>query len=93
MIEYVIHLKNRGISYSSQNMVINAVQKYCEAYDMDINIKKIRRYASEHEQRYADVPYAVEQLRCLLDASDLRKKAILLLAISTGIRVGAFERA
>jgi hypothetical protein len=26
LIEHVIHLKNRGISYSSQNMVINAVQ-------------------------------------------------------------------
>ncbi len=91
LIEYVIHLKNRGISYSSQNMVINAVQKYCEAYDMDINIKKIRRYTSEHEQRYTDEPYALEQLRCLLDASDLRKKAILLLAISSGIRVGAFQ--
>ena len=91
LIEYIIHLKNRGISYSSQNMIINAAQKYCDAYDIDINVKKIRSYASELEQHYPDEPYTAEQLRRLLDASDLRKKAILLLAISTGIRVGAFQ--
>jgi integrase len=91
LIEYVVHLKNRGISYSSQNMVINAVQKYCDAYDIPINIKKVRRYTSDLEHHYDDEPYTLEQLTRLLDASDLRKRVILLLAISTGIRLGAFN--
>ncbi len=65
LIEYVIHLKNRDISYSSQNMAINAVQKYCDTYDLTIKIKKVRRYTSEPEQHYADEPYTQEQLRRL----------------------------
>jgi integrase len=91
LIEYVVYLKNKGSSYSTQNMIINAVQKYCDAYDIEINFKKIRNYSSEQEQRHDDLPYSIDQLRRLLDAADLRKKAIILVAISTGIRAGAFH--
>ena len=91
LIEYIVHLKNEKKSYSTQNMAINAVQKYCEAYDIELNFKKIRNYASEQEQRHDDSPYSIDQLRRLLDASDLRKKAIILVAVATGIRAGAFQ--
>lgn len=90
LIEYIVALKKEGKSYSSQNVVISAVKKFCEAYDIeDVNFSKVYNYMGEHTTNNDDKPYSKEQIAKMLDAADARVKAIILLLVSTGIRIGA----
>lgn len=89
LIEFVVKLKKEGKSYSSQNVAISAVRKYCEAYDIEVNFTKVYRYIGEQTTNHDDKPYLKEQIAKMLDAADPRAKALILLLASTGIRAGA----
>lgn len=87
LIEFTIYSKTKTRSW--QNIVISAVQKYCEAFDIELRFKKVRNYLNDDETNTDDRPYTVEEVQKLLDASDIRKKAVILLLTSSGIRADA----
>jgi integrase len=89
LIEHVVNLKNKGLSYGSQIMAISAVRRYCEAYDIDVNFSKVSRYVGEHVTKHDDRPYTKQQIARMLTAADARTKALILLLSSTGVRIGA----
>ena len=89
MIEFVISLKHRGISYSHQNNYISALKKFCRVFDIEgINWEKVWDYTSEPETNRTDKPYTREQIESMLLRASIRDKAIILLSLSTGCRVG-----
>lgn len=92
LIEYVIRLKNAGRSYNRQNGYICAVKAYCSAYDIEgINWEKIWKYTSEAITPHNDKPYTRAELAKLLAKADARARAIILLMVSSGMRIGALE--
>lgn len=89
LIEYIVSLKNKGMSYSSQNVALSSVRKYCEAYDIDVNFTKVSRYIGEHVTKHEDKPYSKQDIAKMMTAADARTKALILLLSSTGMRIGA----
>jgi hypothetical protein len=40
IIEYIVELKKSGASYSRINVIVSALQAYCDAHDIEINFVK-----------------------------------------------------
>lgn len=92
LIEFIVAQKKAGKSYSTQNMIVNAVQKYCDVFDIELKWKKVRAVMSEQHTNRNDTPYSLEQLKTLVNAGDIRKKAIILGLVATGARVEGFSK-
>ena len=79
----------KELSYSAQNVFLSALTHFFSINDVMINRKKIKKFMSESENKYEYRSYTVEEISRLLEISDEREKAIILLLASTGMRVGA----
>src|SRR2546426_1000580 len=92
IIDYIVHLKSKGISYSRINSMLCAIMHFYTMNDVTLNRKKIARFMGEKkrglrsEQGHA---YTREQIAEILTVCDERTKAIILLLTSTGMRIGA----
>ena len=90
LIDLIIDLKQKGQSRSSQAILYSAVQKYCDAYDIEgINFKKVRKYLSEASANGSDRTYTKAELQKMVAAADVRTRAIILTMLSSGMRIGA----
>jgi integrase len=89
IIKYVIELKKSGASYSRINVIISALQAYCDAHDIELNFDKVRRYMPEHVRKVKYRAYTKQEIRTLLDAANTRVRVLILLFVSTGMREGA----
>ena len=89
IIKYVIELKKSGASYSRINVIISALQAYCDAHDIELNFDKVRRYMPEHVRKVKYRAYTKQEIRTLLDAANTRVRVLILLFVSTGVREGA----
>jgi integrase len=57
--------------------------------DVPLNKKKIKKFKGELTRKVSDRAYTHEEIKKLLDISDLRMKSIVLLMASSGIRIGS----
>ena len=57
--------------------------------DMPLNKKKINMFKGEFFRKVIDRSYKHEEIKKILDVSDLRMKVIILLMATSGMRVGA----
>ncbi len=57
--------------------------------DVNLNRKRISSYIPEQVQQNEDRPYTIQEIAQLLEFSDLRSRAVILLFASTGMRIGA----
>jgi integrase len=93
LTDYIIGLKDAGLSYSKQNMAVCSVQKLFELNDVNdgVNWKSIRDAMSDNDAvgGGSDEPYTREQLRTLVEAANPRTRALILVMLSSGIRIGA----
>ena len=90
LLAYIVQLKHQGISYGRRNAIISAVKKYCEVYEVEgVKFTKIYAVMGEKTRKYKDRGYSIEELRTMLEAANVRVKALMLLFASTGIREGA----
>lgn len=89
LIEYTIELKRRGLGYSRINTMLNAIQRFTETFDIEVRWKKVRKYLPEHIRNNRDRSYTKAELRILVEHSNPRIKALILLFVATGIRAGA----
>lgn len=56
--------------------------------DIELNKRKIRRYFRSDESVKEDRPYTKEEISKILSVCDQRSEALILLMVSSGIRVG-----
>jgi integrase len=89
LIAWTVRAKSEGKSYSRILGMMSAVFKYASVYDVEIKEKKIRGFLPENTKIVQDRIYSREEIRTLLESCRPREKAIILLLISTGARVGA----
>jgi len=92
IIDMLIDIRQKqNLSYSSQNLFLCAINHFFSINDITINRKKVKKFLSESENKYVYRSYTTAEISRLLDISDEREKAVILLLASTGMRVGALH--
>jgi integrase len=90
IIDYNLDMKDkRKFSYATRSLRLNAVMKFCEMNDITINWKKCYSFLGEFTRLAKDRAYTKDEIRKILDKYDERKRVIILLLVSTGMRIGA----
>ena len=89
IISYVVSLKERGLSYNSISLSLYAIYHFFEMNDIILNKKKINMFKGEFSRRVSDRAYTWQEIKKMLDISDLRMKSIILLMASSGVRIGS----
>ena len=89
IIRYLTSLRERGLAYNSLSNMLNAIYHFYEMNDVVLNKKKINMFKGEFARTVIDRAYNHNEIRKVLDVSDVRMKVIVLLMASSGMRVGA----
>jgi len=82
-------LRERGLAYNSVSLALYAIYHFYEMNDIALNKKKINMFKGEFTKKVSDRCYTHEEIKKILDISDLRMKSIILLMASSGIRIGS----
>ena len=77
------------ISAGTINNWVKAARLFLEMSDVQLNWKKIRRVLPRARRYALDRVPTIDELREILDAADVRGKALTLIFTSSGIREGA----
>lgn len=93
IIDYLIYLKeDRKIAWNSRQLYgLTSLKKYYDMNRMTLNWKLIRSYLGEKVKVVKDRAYTTEDTKKLLEKADERKKAIILILASSGMRIGALS--
>ena len=70
---------------------LKAIRLLLEMNDISLNWKKIRRVLPRARRYALDRIPTVEEIREIIEASDIREKALTFVFVSSGIREGAIE--
>ena len=89
IIEYIMSLRERGLASNSISTWLLGIYHLYEMNDIALNKKKINMFKGEFSRRVIDRAYRHEEIKKILDVSDLRMKVNILLMASAGVRVGA----
>jgi len=89
IIKYLMSLRERGLSFNSLSLPLCAIYHFYDMNDVILNKKKINMFKGEFVKKSKDRAYTHEEIKKILDVSDLRMKCIILLMASSGLRVGA----
>ena len=90
VIDYLLSLKSNNLSQSAINSNVSAIIHFYTMNDILLNRKKISKFVdTDHRRRFKNTGYTNEQIQKLLDISDKRLKALILIYASTGIRLAA----
>ena len=88
IIEYLKHLRKRGLKRSSVNSSMAAIIHFCRVNAIWLNKERISLFVPEDENRHKDREYTRGEIERLLKESDPRFRVVLLL-LTAGLRIGA----
>jgi integrase len=90
VIDYILYLKEVR-RLSSQTLLITsaALKHFYDMNDVLLNWKKINRFIGSLVRTVKDRAYTKLEIRQMLEKCDERKKVMILLQMSAGLRVGA----
>jgi integrase len=88
IVKYLMYSRERGLAYNSLSLSLNSIYHFYEMNDVPLNKKKINMFKGEFK-RSVDRAYSHDEIKKILDISDLRMKSIILLMASSGLRIGA----
>ena len=91
IVEYMIKLKNppHSLRYATRSQYLAAIMTFYDLNDVALSKKKIYRYLGEEERPIENRGYTCEEISKMLELSDEKARAIILILASTGIRIGA----
>jgi hypothetical protein len=84
-----LKIEDGEITAGTVNNWLKAVKLFLEMNDIVVNWKKIRRMLLTIRRYALDRIPTIDELREILDAADIRGKALTLVLVSSGIREGA----
>lgn len=84
-------VENQQITGATVSNFLKAIRLLLEMNDAYLNWKKIRRLLPSARRYALDRVPTIEEIREIIDAADLRGKALTLLLVSSGVREGAIE--
>jgi integrase len=83
-------MENQGLSWGTRAAVVNGLWKFCKVNKLkEVDFDEIRKTLGDDESEHDDQPYDNELVRKLMQAADLRKKVIIGVLATSGIRRGA----
>lgn len=83
--------KGKEISAGTLRNYVKAIKLFCRMNRINISLDMIACYLPKVKQYSNDRIPTVEEIRKLIQYPDRRIKLIVLLSVSTGIRVGAWD--
>ena len=89
IIKYLMSLRERGLAFNSISINLKAIYHFFEMNDVPLNKKKINMFKGEFSRKVVDRAYTHEEIKKILDISDLRMKSLILLMASSGMRIGS----
>ena len=89
IIRYVMSLREMKLATNSITSRLNPIFHFYEMNDVSLNKKKIKMFKGEFFKKSRDRAYTYQEIKKILDVSDLRMKIVVLLMASTGCRVGS----
>lgn len=93
--DYVMYLKKRcrlgNLNPNSVPVMLAPVFMFCEQNDVIINSKKIKRMFPERIAPKGEKPYTTDEIRKMLDVTNLRGKALIHFMSSTGGRPAVID--
>jgi integrase len=89
--DYVVHLKKQGIvTTRSIQAYLSAIHKFYVMNDVtQLNWAKINSFVGENEKQREDRAYTHAEIQKMIQKTNPRNRAIILLMCSAGLRVGA----
>ena len=92
--DYVLFLQAKirkgEITAGTAHSMIPPVKLFCEMNDIILNWRKINKFLPYGNGNAADEAYTREQIKKMLEHSDLRAKIPILFMASSGMRLGGF---
>jgi site-specific recombinase XerD len=89
IIKYIMSLRQKALATCSINTMLYAIYHFYEMNDITLNRKKINMFKGEPTLKPIDRAYNYDEIKKILDISDLRMKVVIGLMYSAGLRVGA----
>jgi integrase len=88
--DFIIYLRSKtSLSSGSISTYVSAIRKFYTMNDVQLNWTKIHSFEGEREKKVEDRPYTHSEIKTLIENTDPRNRAIILLMASSGPRVGA----
>jgi integrase len=91
IVSYVDHLTNKGLTPQTIRVCINAIKLFYVSNRVSLNWEWIRSMLPSVDKVTEDRLYSKQELKAILDKCDERKRAMVLLLYSSGIRIGGME--
>ena len=90
IVQYIKSEKERNVSYSTLNSKFSAIKKFYIENDIEsIRWHKIRKILGRKIKKNRDRIYTHQEIQKLLEYADHRMRLIILLLLSTGMRISA----
>jgi integrase len=90
IIDFVIKMKKQGKGFYAIHNYLTALISFYKINDIMINTTKIKKFQPDLIRK-KDRGYRTEEISKLLEFSDERMRAVILLLSATGMRIGAIE--
>jgi integrase len=91
IIDFIGAQQQKGLSWQTRVIRTAALKHFYEMNDVTLNWKKINRFIGEKVRTVQDRAYTKDEIRRMLDKCDERKRVMILLLASTGMRLGALH--
>jgi integrase len=86
LVQYIIHMRDKNLSYSSINNRLAPVATFLSLNDVIVNKKKLKRFMGEHNKTIKDEAYTHNDLQKMFQHASFRTKLLISIYSSTGIR-------
>jgi integrase len=89
VIEFIIHMREQGKTFRCIHNYVTPIISFYKINDIMLNTKKINKFMPPKTRVKRNRGYTHEEIRKLLDIADERMRAVILLLVSSGCRVGS----
>jgi integrase len=91
IINHIKRLSERGLAHGSIHTACFSIFHFFEMNDINLNKRKVMRFLPPDEGPREDRAYTHAEIADILEKTDERSRVIMLLMVSTGMRIGAIH--